>query len=79
MARAIPGDPCHSMLGERATQEVCDQFIMDRGLDKPIPIQFLFYLRDVAQGDLGVSLQFGRPVTEILGERLPLHQEEFQV
>ena len=72
MARAIPGDPCHSMLGERATQEVCDQFIMDRGLDRPIPIQFLFYLRDVAQGDLGVSLQFGRPVTEILGERLPL-------
>ena len=72
MARAIPGDPCTSMLGERATPEVCEQFAKDKGLDKPIPTQFLFYLRDLAQGDLGVSLQFGRPVTEILGERLPL-------
>lgn len=72
MARAIPGDPCSSMLGERATPEVCEQFIKDKGLDKPIPTQFIFYLQDLAQGDLGVSLQFGRPVTEILGERLPL-------
>jgi peptide/nickel transport system permease protein len=60
------------VLGERATPEICEQFIKDKGLDKPIPTQFLFYLRDIAQGDLGVSLQFGRPVTEILGERLPL-------
>ncbi len=63
------------MLGERASPEVCERFIIDKGLDKPIPTQFLFYLRDLAQGDLGISLQFGRPVTEILGERLPLTVE----
>ena len=40
MARAIPGDPCHSMLGEKATAEICEQFIKDKGLDKPIPVQF---------------------------------------
>jgi peptide/nickel transport system permease protein len=72
MARAIPGDPCSSALGERATPEVCEQYNIDKGLDKPIPTQFLIYLRDLARGDLGVSLQFGRPVTEILGTRLPL-------
>jgi peptide/nickel transport system permease protein len=75
MARAIPGDPCYSMLGERATVEICEQFVKDKGLDKPIPIQFAIYLQELARGDLGISLQFGRPVTEILGERLPLTVE----
>jgi peptide/nickel transport system permease protein len=36
MARMLPGDPCVAALGERATKEVCAQFIADRGLDKAI-------------------------------------------
>jgi peptide/nickel transport system permease protein len=75
LARAIPGDPCRSILGEKATQAACDEFNRRKGLDRPIPVQFAFYVRDLAQGDLGDSLRFGRPVTELMGERLPMTVE----
>src|SRR3990172_105347 len=72
LARLIPGDPCRAALGERATDRVCDAFIERFGLNKPIPVQFAIYLRDVSRGDLGDSLRQGRPVTQILVERLPV-------
>jgi peptide/nickel transport system permease protein len=71
LARAIPGDPCRAMLGEKATQAVCDQFIHRHGLDKPILTQFSIYVGEIARGDFGESLRFGRPVTELMVERLP--------
>lgn len=71
LARVIPGDPCTAVLGERATKEVCDAFIIRHGLDQPIPVQFVVYLGQVATGDLGDSLKLSRPVTTILIERLP--------
>ena len=71
LARAVPGDPCKAILGEKATKEVCDQFIHDKGLDKPVYQQFYIYLKDLAKGDLGDSIRFHRPITQILAERLP--------
>ena len=71
LARIIPGDPCRAVLGERATDEVCDAFIARTGLDQPIPTQFVIYLGQLAQGDLGDSIKHSRPVTELLVERLP--------
>jgi peptide/nickel transport system permease protein len=75
MARVIPGDPCRAVLGEHATDQVCDAFMERYGLNKPIPEQFVIYLGDVLKGDLGVSTRFGRPVTEIMTERLPVTVE----
>ncbi len=72
LARLIPGDPCTAMLGEKATPEVCARFNREKGLDKPIPVQFAIYARDVLRGDLGESLRFKRPVTQIMVERLPM-------
>jgi peptide/nickel transport system permease protein len=71
LARSIPGDPCRAILGEKATQEVCDRFLHDHGLDRPIPVQFAIFLGDLARGNLGDSIRFSRPVTVILVERLP--------
>jgi peptide/nickel transport system permease protein len=71
LARAVPGDPCKAILGEKATQEVCDRFIKEKGLDKPVYQQFAIYVKDLAQGDLGTSIRFRRPITQILSERLP--------
>jgi len=71
IARLLPGDPCLSALGERATAEICDAFNARYGLNEPIPIQFGEYLKQLASGDLGDSIRYGRPVTEILIERLP--------
>jgi ABC-type dipeptide/oligopeptide/nickel transport system permease component len=75
LARLIPGDPCRAVLGERATDAICDEFIKRHGLDQPIPVQFLTYLGEVLQGDFGNSIRFNRPVTEMLIERLPVTVE----
>jgi peptide/nickel transport system permease protein len=75
LARVIPGDPCRAILGEKATVEACEAFNHRKGLDRPVPVQFAYYLGDLARGDLGDSLRFGRPVTELIGERLPLTVE----
>ncbi len=72
LVRAIPGDPCKAILGEKATQEVCDRFIHENGLDKPIPVQFGVYINKMLHGDFGESIRFSRPVSIILIERLPL-------
>jgi peptide/nickel transport system permease protein len=75
LARLIPGDPCRAVLGERATDEICDEFMQRHGLDKPIPTQFVVYLGEIARGEFGDSLRFQRPVTELLSERLPVTVE----
>jgi len=72
LSRAIPGDPCRSILGEKATAQACEAFNERMGLDEPMPVQFWIYLKNLASGDLGNSIKFGRPVTEIMVERLPL-------
>ena len=75
LARAIPGDPCTAILGEKATPKVCEQFFKDKGLDKSIPVQFGVYVRDILRGDFGESIRFKRPITQILIERLPITME----
>lgn len=72
LARLIPGDPCRAVLGERATDAICNEFIKRHGLDQPIPVQFAVYLGEVLQGDFGNSIRFNRPVTDMLVERLPV-------
>jgi peptide/nickel transport system permease protein len=71
IARSIPGDPCKAMLGEKATKEVCERFSREHGLDKPIPVQFIIFMKDVVRGDFGESIRYSRPITIILIERLP--------
>ena len=61
LARSIPGDPCRAILGEKATQEVCDRFLRDHGLDQPIATQFGIFLQNLARADLGESIRFSRP------------------
>jgi peptide/nickel transport system permease protein len=71
LARLIPGDPCRAIMGEKATEAVCADFNVRHGLNKPIAIQFGIYLSEIAHGDLGDSLRYGKPVTDLIIERLP--------
>ncbi|MCU0486915.1 MAG: ABC transporter permease [Anaerolineales bacterium] len=71
IARLIPGDPCRAILGEKATDAICEDFLHRHGLDRPIHIQFITYVGEVAQGDFGESIRFNKPVTDLLIERLP--------
>jgi peptide/nickel transport system permease protein len=75
LLRAIPGDPCRVMLGERATEEMCADFNERMGLNDPIYVQFIRYLGNVLKGDLGTSIKTGQPVTTELGDRLPMTVE----
>jgi len=75
LARVIPGNPCKAILGEKATQAVCDKFIIDYGLDKPIYVQLGIYLQDMTRGNFGESIRYSRPVFIILIERLPMTLE----
>ncbi len=71
IARVIPGDPCRAILGEKATAAVCERFIHEKGLDKPIYQQLFIYMGEVASGDFGDSIRLSLPVTRLLAERLP--------
>jgi peptide/nickel transport system permease protein len=75
LVRAIPGDPCRAMLGERATARTCDAFKERFGLNDNVVVQFGRYLSNLAQGNLGTSIKYGRPVGDILLERLPMTLE----
>jgi len=71
MLRLIPGDPVKIMLGERASPKEVAQLRAELGLDRPLPLQFVGYLGQVAQGDLGRSIVRNTPVREDLGYTFP--------
>jgi len=75
IVRAIPGDPCKAMLGEKATAETCDAFRERYGLNDNIFVQVYRYMVLMSKGDLGDSIRFTRPVSDIIAERLPLTVE----
>ena len=69
ITRLAPGDPAAVMLGEQATAADIAQLRASYGLDKPLPVQFAYWLGELAQGNLGQSIFLQRPVTQALAER----------
>ncbi|MBE3640069.1 ABC transporter permease [Mangrovicoccus algicola] len=75
LTRALPGDPAVFFAGLMADDSTIAQVRAELGLDHSLPVQFLYYLRDLLQGDLGNSLSTGRPVMTELMARLPASLE----
>lgn len=72
LMRAAPGDPLTRLSEGRPLSPTEVALLRARyGLDQPIGTQFLSFLQGLARGDLGVSIEYGRPVTALLAERLP--------
>jgi peptide/nickel transport system permease protein len=69
ITRLAPGDPAAVMLGEQATAADIAQLRASYGLDKPIPVQFVYWLGELVRGNLGQSIFLQRPVTQALLER----------
>jgi peptide/nickel transport system permease protein len=65
------GDPVSLMLPPEATQADRDAMRASLGLDKPFYRQFVTFLANAVQGNFGISLRLGRPVSTLLVERLP--------
>ncbi len=72
ITRMVPGDPCYVMLGEKATEDSCNEFKVRYGLDKSIPEQFARYAANLVQGDFGTSIKDRRAISVIIAERLPM-------
>lgn len=73
ISHAVPADPTAANLGERAAAdpEIVEAFRHKWGLDQPIHIQYLRYMKNLLQGDLGRSIRSHRPVVEELGKYFP--------
>ncbi len=65
------GDPVASIVGQDATLRDREELAQSLGLNDPFPIQFARFLGNAVQGDFGVSYRQGRPVADLLLERLP--------
>ena len=65
------GDPVAMMVGQETSLEERAQLRVTLGLDDPIPVQFGRFVIDMVHGNFGISYQIGRPVSELLVERLP--------
>jgi peptide/nickel transport system permease protein len=66
----MPGDPIVTMLGGKATPQVIAAAHEKFGLDDPLPTQYLLFLRNALQGDLGMSITQRAPVLDLIGDRL---------
>jgi peptide/nickel transport system permease protein len=66
MTHVLPGDPAARILGNTAEIENVIALRAELGLDKPIYTQYWNWLSDTATGDLGDTIQFRAPVSEIL-------------
>lgn len=67
---AIPGGPFNS---EKAASAATMAELNARyNLDKPIPVQYVLYMKNLLHGELGVSLKTGRSIATIIGESFPI-------
>jgi peptide/nickel transport system permease protein len=69
--RLLPGDPALILAGQDATPETLQAIRAQNGLDQPLPVQYLIWLKNVAHGDLGVSFFTKTPVAQLLAQRIP--------
>lgn len=69
IVRVTPGDPATVMLGPEATQADIAQLRTQLGLDQPLIMQYVYYIGQLARGDLGQSIFLNQPVLTALGDR----------
>ncbi len=75
LARVVPSDPAATFLGPRPRPEQVEIMRIRMGLDRPIWVQYGFYMRDLLRGDLGTSISPHQPVARGIVEYLPASLE----
>ena len=71
LLRLAPGDPVLAYAGEVRDPAILDAMRHDLGLDQPLPVQYVYWLAHVVQGDFGRSIRTHQSVGEAIIERLP--------
>lgn len=77
VSHTVPADPVAAHLGQRSMEDpaIVAAFRQQWGLDRPLPEQYLAYLRNLAQGNFGVSIRTHMPVAEDLARYVPASAE----
>jgi peptide/nickel transport system permease protein len=70
MVHLIPGNPLAVMLGDRATEKMIAEGTHRLGLDKPLYVQYFYFMRNLFQMNLGQSIKYNVPVSSLLWSRL---------
>ncbi|MBV9261152.1 MAG: ABC transporter permease [Pseudolabrys sp.] len=68
----LPGDPALVMAGEEKDPQVIEQIRQHYHLDRPVPLQYLYWIKGVFSGDLGESMRIKEPVLKLVFEKLPV-------
>ena len=71
LLQIMPGDPASRAMGTRASAEELQAMRVLWGLDKPIWVQYLYFLRDCLAGSFGESIFHKQPIIDLVAERLP--------
>src|SRR5262249_29283485 len=72
LIKLLPGDPATAILGERASDAAVRALKEQWGLNRPLPVQYAVYMRNLATGNLGRSLRYRSPVIALLPRRIGL-------
>ena len=70
LVRSIPGDPARILLGTRASAEVIAKVRAQYGLDEPLLLQYVYFLKNLFAGEFGRSIIFKVPVLELVSQRI---------
>lgn len=70
VSHLLPGGP-RSLLGLQANPVAVRQFYLANGYNRPLPVQFVLYLRRLLTGNLGFSYHYNEPVSTLLAQDLP--------
>lgn len=70
LVRSIPGDPARMLLGTRATPERLAMIRERFGLDEPLWLQYLYFLRNLFRGEMGTSVVYRVDTSRLIAERL---------
>ncbi|WP_353093304.1 ABC transporter permease [Tissierella praeacuta] len=71
LIRFAPGNPIKVLAGtDNPNLELIEHITIRYGLDKPIPVQFINYVKNILKGDLGYSYMSNEPVSKLIGEKI---------
>ncbi|MCL2372159.1 MAG: ABC transporter permease [Defluviitaleaceae bacterium] len=71
LAQAMPGDALTGLIDPDVSPEDIDRLRVELGLNRGWAVQYMEWMRGIFRGDFGRSWHYARPVTEVIGERLP--------
>src|ERR1700732_56030 len=72
LQQLLPGDPALVMAGEERDPGVIAQIREQYHLDRPLPVQYVYWIKGVLSGDFGESLRIKVPVRQLIAQKLPV-------